>query len=100
MIFSATKAIVATAMWIVLDEGSVKVDETVAHYIPEFAEHGKDTITVEQVMLHTSGFPRAPLVRRSGTHAQDGSKRRALAAQLGAGHALRVPPDVGALGAR
>ena len=61
MIFSATKAIVATAMWIVLDEGSVKVDETVAHYIPEFGENGKDAITVEQVMLHTSGFPRAPL---------------------------------------
>ncbi|HEY3831792.1 MAG TPA: serine hydrolase domain-containing protein [Acidimicrobiia bacterium] len=61
VIFSATKAIVATAMWIVLDEGAVKIDETVAHYIPEFGANGKDAITVEQVMLHTSGFPRAPL---------------------------------------
>src|SRR3954471_18032836 len=61
VMFSATKAIVATAMWIVLDEGAVELGETVAHYIPEFGANGKDAITVEQVMLHTSGFPRAPL---------------------------------------
>src|SRR4051812_33718925 len=61
VMFSSTKAIVATAMWIVLDEGAVKLDETVAQYIPEFGENGKDAVTVEQVMLHTSGFPRAPL---------------------------------------
>jgi CubicO group peptidase (beta-lactamase class C family) len=28
--------------------------------IPEFGTNGKDVITIEQVMLHTSGFPRAP----------------------------------------
>jgi CubicO group peptidase (beta-lactamase class C family) len=61
VMFSATKAIVATAMWIVLDEGKVAIDDTVAQHIPEFGENGKDAITVEQVMLHTSGFPRAPL---------------------------------------
>ena len=33
----------------------------VVDYIPEFASNGKDVITVEQVMLHTSGFPYAPL---------------------------------------
>jgi CubicO group peptidase (beta-lactamase class C family) len=33
----------------------------VAEYIPEFGENGKDEVTVEQVMLHTGGFPRAPL---------------------------------------
>ena len=32
-----------------------------ADYIDEFATNGKDVITVEQVMLHTSGFPAAPL---------------------------------------
>ncbi len=61
VMFSATKAVVATAMWIVLDQGKVQVEETVAHYIPEFGANGKDAVTVEQVMLHTSGFPRAPL---------------------------------------
>ena len=32
----------------------------VAEMIPEFGSNGKDAITIEQVMLHTSGFPRAP----------------------------------------
>ncbi len=30
-------------------------------HIPEFGTNGKDVITIEQVMLHTSGFPHAPL---------------------------------------
>jgi CubicO group peptidase (beta-lactamase class C family) len=33
----------------------------VADHIPEFGTNGKDVVTVEQVLLHTSGFPRAPL---------------------------------------
>ena len=52
-------------------------------------------------MLHTAGFPAAPLAPLAG--ATSAGRRAAfgqLAAQLGAGHALRVPPDVGALGAR
>ncbi len=61
VIFSATKAVVATAMWIVLDEGGVQLADTVAQHIPEFGANGKESVTVEQVMLHTSGFPRAPL---------------------------------------
>ena len=33
----------------------------VVTYFPEFGANDKGTITVEQVMTHTSGFPRAPL---------------------------------------
>ena len=29
--------------------------------IPEFGSNGKDVITVEQVLLHTAGFPMAPM---------------------------------------
>jgi CubicO group peptidase (beta-lactamase class C family) len=36
------------------------VSKRVVDYIPEFGTNGKDVITVEQVMLHTSGFPHAP----------------------------------------
>jgi len=57
-IFSATKALVASTVWTCLGEGSIKLDALVADYIPEFASNGKENITVEQVMLHTSGFPR------------------------------------------
>ncbi|MBA2608019.1 MAG: beta-lactamase family protein [Actinobacteria bacterium] len=57
-LFSATKALVASTVWTCLGEGSIKLESKVADMIPEFASNGKDDITVEQVMLHTSGFPR------------------------------------------
>ena len=61
VVFSATKAFVASAFWMVMAEGLVDVHQRVADFIPEFATNGKEAITVEQVMLHTSGFPYAPL---------------------------------------
>ena len=60
-IYSATKAFVASAVWQLIGEGLVDVDTRVVEYLPEFGSNGKDVITVEQVMLHTSGFPHAPL---------------------------------------
>lgn len=60
VIFSSTKPVVAGAVWILIGEGQLDVTLPVAALIPEFASNGKDAITIEQVMLHTSGFPRAP----------------------------------------
>jgi CubicO group peptidase (beta-lactamase class C family) len=60
VIFSATKPMVAGAVWILMGEGAIDVSKRVVDYIPEFGTNGKDVITVEQVMLHTSGFPHAP----------------------------------------
>lgn len=61
VIFSATKAFVAAAAWLLIGDGSLDLQRRVGEYVPEFATNGKDVVTVEQVMLHTSGFPRAPL---------------------------------------
>lgn len=61
VIYSATKAFVASAFWLLIQAGRISIDTKVADVIPEFATNGKDVITVEQVMLHTSGFPYAPL---------------------------------------
>jgi CubicO group peptidase (beta-lactamase class C family) len=60
-IFSATKPFVASTAWTLIADGKLRVEDPVVEYFPEFAPHGKDGITVEQVMLHTSGFPHAPL---------------------------------------
>ncbi len=59
-IFSCTKAVVAAAVWLLFEEGLLKLDERVADIIPEFGTNGKDVVTVEQVLLHTGGFPLAP----------------------------------------
>jgi CubicO group peptidase (beta-lactamase class C family) len=61
VIFSCTKAIVASAVWQLLAEGGLRLEDPVADLVPEFGTNGKDVITVEQVLLHTSGFPLAPL---------------------------------------
>jgi CubicO group peptidase (beta-lactamase class C family) len=60
-VFSATKPIVASAVWQLIGEGLLDPARPVAHYIPEFATNGKQIVTVEQVLLHTAGFPNAPM---------------------------------------
>ena len=47
-------------MWKLIEAGQLRIDERVADIIPEFGTHGKERITVEQVMLHVGGFPYAP----------------------------------------
>ncbi len=61
VIFSATKPFVAATIWTLIAEGKVDPAERVVTYFPEFGGEGKGDITVEQVMLHTSGFPHAPM---------------------------------------
>lgn len=61
VIFSCTKALIAGVMWQLLAEGAIATGTRVAEVFEEFGANGKERITVEQVMTHTSGFPRAPL---------------------------------------
>ncbi|MFJ4790144.1 serine hydrolase domain-containing protein [Streptomyces sp. NPDC088794] len=58
---SVGRSIVAGVVWKLLGEGLLHLDEQVASIIPEFAPNGKETVTVEQVLTHTAGFPFAPL---------------------------------------
>jgi len=59
-IFSCTKGVIAAAIWVLLEEKLLRIDERVADIIPEFATNGKQVVTVEHVLLHTGGFPYAP----------------------------------------
>ncbi len=63
---SATKPLVASALWLLVGEGKLEVESRVADTIPEFAANGKQDITVEQVLLMTCGFPRAPMSSQDG----------------------------------
>ncbi len=60
-IFSATKPFVASVVWQLLGEGVLTPEQPVHDVIPEFGSHGKDAITLDHVLQHTAGFPRAPL---------------------------------------
>jgi CubicO group peptidase (beta-lactamase class C family) len=61
VIFSATKPFIASVVWQLIAEGKIDPAAKVVDYFPEFGANGKDVITVEQVMIHSSGFPYAPL---------------------------------------
>ena len=54
-VMSASKPFVALAIALLEDAGLVDVTAPVARYIPEFAHHGKQGITVLDVLLHRSG---------------------------------------------
>jgi CubicO group peptidase (beta-lactamase class C family) len=61
VIFSATKPVVASAVWMLISEGKLDLERPVAADIPEFATNGKDAVTLDHVLLHTGGFPYAPM---------------------------------------
>ena len=61
-VFSCTKPIVAAAAWVLMGEGRLDVGTPVVEHVPEFGTNGKDAVTVEQLLLHTSGFPHHTLM--------------------------------------
>lgn len=58
--YSSGKVVIAAAVWLLLGEGRLRTEDRVADHVPEFGANGKDAITLEQVLTHTSGFPQAP----------------------------------------
>jgi CubicO group peptidase (beta-lactamase class C family) len=58
--FSVTKTVVASAAWLLAQDGRLDVKRPVAEIVPEFATNGKEVVTVEQLLTHTAGFPNAP----------------------------------------
>ncbi len=61
VIFSATKGVVAAAVWLLIGDGLLDPAAPVAGTIDEFATNDKHTVTTEQLLTHTAGLPRAPL---------------------------------------
>lgn len=55
-IFSTTKAIAALMIARLADQGRLAYDQPVAEVWPEFAQGGKDAITIEQALSHQAGL--------------------------------------------
>jgi uncharacterized protein YbbC (DUF1343 family)/CubicO group peptidase (beta-lactamase class C family) len=54
---SLTKVIATTtAVMQVVEQGKVRMNDPVAKYLPDFAQNGKDDITVRQLLTHYSGL--------------------------------------------
>jgi CubicO group peptidase (beta-lactamase class C family) len=58
--FSASKAVTALLIHLLSEQGLVNLMDPVSYYCPEFAQNGKRTITVHQILSHRGGIPAIP----------------------------------------
>ncbi|CAN4128255.1 unnamed protein product [Withania somnifera] len=58
-VFSTTKGICAGLVHWLVDNGKLKLEESIANIWPEFGSNGKDQIKVHHVLNHTSGLHNA-----------------------------------------
>jgi CubicO group peptidase (beta-lactamase class C family) len=60
VIYSASKAITAMLVHKLDERRVLHLDDRVCDYIPEFASHGKQWITIRHVLAHRAGIPNLP----------------------------------------
>jgi CubicO group peptidase (beta-lactamase class C family) len=63
---SSTKPVAAVAIAQLWERGLLDLDDRVTRFLPEFAENGKELITVRHLLTHTGGF-------RAWSPAQEGT---------------------------
>jgi CubicO group peptidase (beta-lactamase class C family) len=56
-VYSTTKGIVAVCVAMLVERGVLSYDDTVARVWPEFAQNGKQHVTIAQVLSHQAGLP-------------------------------------------
>jgi CubicO group peptidase (beta-lactamase class C family) len=56
-LFSGAKAMTAMVIHLLDERGQVHLDDAVAEYIPEFAKHGKEWVTLRHILTHRAGIP-------------------------------------------
>jgi uncharacterized protein YbbC (DUF1343 family)/CubicO group peptidase (beta-lactamase class C family) len=79
---SLTKVVACTpAMMLLIERGQVKLDEPVKTYIPEFDVQDRESITVRQLMTHTSGM-RGDIETKTDWHGQQAAIEKACVEKL------------------
>ena len=59
-LFSAAKAVTAMLVHKLDERGDLHLDDRVSEFIPEFAKHGKERITLRHIIAHRAGIPNLP----------------------------------------
>lgn len=54
--YSCSKGVAAMVIALLVQDGDLDLDRTVAHYWPEFAVHGKDRLLVREALSHQAGL--------------------------------------------
>ena len=71
MCFSTTKGVASAALHLQAEAGLVDYDERVSTYWPEFAQNGKQDVTVRHVLCHEAGLHRIRSVIESADEMLD-----------------------------
>ena len=56
-VWSSSKGVTATAVALCVERGLLRYEDKVARHWPEFAEAGKENVTLAQMMSHQAGLP-------------------------------------------
>ena len=59
LLYSNTKVITASALWVLAEQGALRFTDRVAEHVPGFEANGKGDITIIQLLSHQGGFPNA-----------------------------------------
>jgi len=59
-LLSASKPVTAMVIHLLDERNLLRLDDPVAEYIPEFARHGKETISLRHILAHRAGVPNPP----------------------------------------
>jgi CubicO group peptidase (beta-lactamase class C family) len=70
---SATKALTSSALWLLIQEGKISPADKIVKYVPEYGTNGKESTTIEHLLIHTAGIPAAP-----GSFKDWGDRKRRL----------------------
>ena len=71
-IASITKAFTAVLVLQLVEQGRIKLDGTIADYLPDYAGDGARKVTVHQLLNHTSGLPNFDQVKDAETALRNG----------------------------
>jgi CubicO group peptidase (beta-lactamase class C family) len=59
-VYSTSKGITAMVIHLLHERGALDIQDRVAKYIPEYAQHGKGDTTIAHVLAHRAGVPTMP----------------------------------------
>lgn len=68
---SISKIFTTTAAMKLYEDGYFQLDDPVAMHLPQFAENGKENVTIRQLMTHTSGFTAWVPLYQQGENRED-----------------------------
>ncbi len=95
--FSTTKGVASTLLHILVDQGRLAYDDPVSRHWPEFGAHGKEAITVRQLLCHEGGLHRISDMVERPTEMLDWEHMKDIVANAAPVHAPGATPAYHAL---